>query len=267
MIEVYRIELEFEEPVSVVGEADDSVLKVMRTNAIKWGEGSYRVEYGIPVIPASTIKGALRSFFLSLTKSMLDCDVVRYHEETSEPRHYKKKVLPHHEGFMPEKERLEKLKEYLVEHEGVEETYFLEEGSEEELIERLASLSCPICLLFGSVYLAGALRFSDVLLNGSERRVTRVTMNRALGKAAENKLFTLEVVEEAKGVGYAVLAFNPDLLELVETLGLECNGKSTIDLAKELWMEGKKILEEDGIILGHSKSTGMGRAKVRFVAL
>ena len=263
MIKVYKLELEFEEPVSVVAESEDSVLKVFTAPTVEWRENGFTVNYMTPIIPASSLKGALRALFASLAKSLLgDCEVVKYHEENREPKKYKKKLLPHHEGIKFNEKQVNELKEYLVKN-GVDRAYFEEEGADEELAERLASLSCPICLLFGSNYLAGALRFSDVALNGSFNRVTRVVINRALGKVSENKLFTLEMVEEARGKGYVVLAFNPELEELVESLGLECNGKNPIEAAKELWETGKKFLEEEGLVLGHSKSVGLGAAKVR----
>jgi len=256
VIETYKIKIRFEEPVTIISEAEDSILRIMRSDVVKWEKGGYSVLYGNPIIPASSLKGALRSFFLALAKTLYDCDVLKYHDEASGdqiPSHSPRAWVDKYAG------NVERIRSYIKED---------AELSEKEAWERLASISCPVCLLFGSQHLAGALRFSDVVLERAKiRRLSRTAMNRALGKVSEGALFTIEVAEGADGEGYAVLAFTPQLQKLVKAVGIECAGRDPISVAKELWDIGTEILHEDGIELGHSKSAGLGRAVLEFQKL
>ncbi len=266
-VKVYELRLKFTEPVSVVSDAEGSKLYVLRSPTVSWDGKGATVHYA-PVIPASTLKGTLRSLALSIAKSVYDCDVVKLHEENVEPRERPKSV-PHHRSDESWQEllrnetvsgRVKELLKYLRE-EGVSEGYF-EEMPDGEKWERVASLSCPVCLLFGSQYSAGLVRVSDVVLHGYENVLNRVVIDRGSGKVKEGKLFSMETIEGAEGKAYLVFAIPKPLEDLISKVGLECNGKSPLELAEELWNQMVEILKEDGLELGHSKGVGMGRAEV-----
>ena len=126
--------------------------------------------------------------------------------------------------------------------------------------EAFASRYCPICLLYGSTHQAGAVRPLDAIPDKEaiETR-THVSINRRTRTRAEGKLYSEELV--TAGTKYT-LRINilwpiptPQELEHPQCRELLT---STLAEARKLWSLTLRYIKETGLRLGSGKSRGNG---------
>lgn len=170
----------------------------------------------VPVIPSSSIKGALRALCERIAKSMVN-------EMSPDAANATQK---HNEDEIA----------------GLHHT---KEGSEEEL-----AASCPIDRLFGSTSFSAALRLTDLWPTNCEVKtsyVTSVGIDRSTQTRREGVLFSSEVIERgAEFVGYAILDLGSPklkrdmpkesrellkgLLDTLMTIGIQVGGRKSVGM-------------------------------------
>ena len=109
--------------------------------------------------------------------------------------------------------------------------------SEEEKARFVAMWNCPIERLYGSEYFAGAVTFSDTVMEPVVYERMRVSIDRRTRKAQEHHLFREQVVD-VRSVTVRVIVRDM-LREFVQTL---------------------RFLSEVGTFIGGGKSVGVGHA-------
>jgi len=199
------------------------------------GEGEVLLEVmkvnGKPIIPSTTLKGALRALAESIMKGV-DGDAL--------PQEVSKAVKAHRED-----ERGLRHIDTPVSEEN--------EDAEREVAEK-----CPIDRLFGSLAFASSLKLSDALPRDEVMlgHLTSVGIDRCSLTAKKGVLFTLEVVERgAEFVSYAVLDLDSPELKADK-------------YHLKLLMALLNHIKERGLKVGSRKSVGLGLIKlVEFTAL
>ncbi len=239
-VEVYRFRLTLETPLSV-GVGGRGFVREMLRVPISTQTGVIRV----PIIPATTIKGALRGMAESLGRSIgmksrdrgdIWLELMAAHEREG--------GLIRHDLMEPV---LREIKSRLP-----------SEGFTDRDVEAVngefPSLICPICRLFGAPGLAGALRLSDAIPTTLElptASVTRVALDRRKLKAAERRLFTEEVLlpgHEFRGI------------IVLDQRGFV--GTETARRVKWLFELTLQAAREMGFQLGGGRSVGRGLVRI-----
>ena len=212
-----------------IGAAED----VFRPNGCK--NPFFRNAQGLPLIPGSSLKGAMRSFLEQYLSSEAGRDIIHKNKVCNEQNpcadSKKDTVL---NDLLKERgeDSQEKLSHYLF-------------GTEEAVNGKL----CMICRLFGSQCSAAkfSVRDARVIEKTFEREFeirSGVAIDRNLGTSVENKTYTIEVVPEG-----TIFLFKA-ILE---------NGNETE------WKVVKQLLQamEIGLIpIGGMKSRGLGEIKL-----
>lgn len=205
----------------------------------------------LPVIPAESIKGVLRSLAIRIARTatfglkkhdgLVDVDeVVKKHGKDT----HNVKL----QADMVEKALL-KL--------GIFTERQLRELSDDEKKELLVSLYCPICLLFGSPHQAGKLLFTDAIPVNEEGKIvypkletqTCTSISRKTRTAEAKRLFTVQYVVPEEGISFRSKIIAENL-------------RSGEPDAK-LFATVLRYITERGIILGGMKSRGFGQMKVK----
>jgi CRISPR/Cas system CSM-associated protein Csm3 (group 7 of RAMP superfamily) len=158
----------------------------------------------LPIIPAESLKGVLRSLASSLSKQVLpDNWALKYHVKD---RHVKREGIE-------ENERIKIIESYLGEaEEALKEVLpnrFIEEMIEEDrlqLIEYYFALNCPVCKLFGAQGMSGKLTFSDGIPNISPEFLTytSTSINRKTRIVEEDRLYNVTAVKPDNNLRYRV---------------------------------------------------------------
>lgn len=149
----------------------------------------------IPIIPAESLKGTLRSLASSLSKQLLpDNLAIKYHVKD---KHVKRENINKDEQIKIKESYLEKSKEVL---EKIVPKDFIEEMSTSDnlrLIEYYFALNCPVCRLFGAQGMAGKLTFSDAIPKITPKlfTYTSTSINRKTRIVEKEKLFIITAVE------------------------------------------------------------------------
>ena len=187
-------------------------LKLERSSPLHIGAGSEGVEKillkfhvngkEVPIIPAESIKGVLRSLAFSISRQMFPNNLaLKYH---TKDKHVGEKEL----GIEDLKRvlNLEKITEYLkrIMPKDVIEEILLE--NELQLFEYYLALNCPICKLFGAQSVAGKLTFSDGIPNFSPAlfKYAATSINRKTRIVEEERLFSVTAVKPEDHLRYKV---------------------------------------------------------------
>lgn len=217
-----------------IGAAED----VFRPNGCK--NPFFRNAEGLPLIPGSSLKGAMRSFLELYLSSEAGRDAIL------KDVHFRKEIC-NEQNPCADPKKDEKLKELLKER-GVD--------SQEKLSQYLFGTErgengklCMICRLFGSHYSAAKFSVRDARVNeetfqGEFEIRSGVAIDRNLGISVENKNFTIEVVPEGTTFSFKAVLENGDETE---------------------WEVVKQLLKamEIGLIpIGGMKSRGLGEVKL-----
>ncbi len=247
----YEIVVKPLEPISIGAGREDNVLTVLQVPVIQVGEDNVIYDYRRPIIPASSFKGVLRSIGVAIAKGL----GVDHDESCLNPPCHVSEQSREIERYV------ERYKEYVVKNLGGDVTSVKKDA----LRKVVASLQCPVCLLFGAPGVASLLRITDLIPGKyTIQRVSRVTINRALRTKSEGKLFTIEMVDADLFMGYALYYINPCLKEMLEKVFGKERKEEILNNVEKLWDMVIKFVEESGLEVGHSRSTGLGRVKVEF---
>jgi len=190
----------------------DLSLKLDSTSPLHIGAGSegtnkvilrFRVNSKeIPIIPAESLKGTLRSLASSISKQLLpDNLAIKYHDKD---KHVKIETIGKDEQRKIKELYFEKAKEVL---EKIMPKDYIEEISTSDylrLIEYYFALNCPVCRLFGAQGIAGKLTFSDGVPQTSPKlfTYTSTSINRKTRIVEKEKLFTITAVEPDKNLRF-----------------------------------------------------------------
>jgi len=256
-----EIDLAVYSPLHIgLGEKGEPLLRVLRINIP--GRGY------IPIIPFSTIRGALRRVTEKLAKSSPDT-YSRYKDEkyailahsTQPDQGIKAPSHPPKEG---DNERLFKelfevdmedvLDELGFTNDKITQLMEVIKRSEyennlvKEAISSALAFFCPICRIYGTLSFAGRLMVSDAIPVGGVITdfLTRVGIRRDTGTAVEGALFSLE---------YVVPGTEYKLLLIAKNLPTETDEK--------LLLATLNYVKKHGLQLGASKSTGMGVVEIK----
>jgi CRISPR-associated protein Csm3 len=218
-----------ESPLSLKGEERGALQEVLKIY-LQRGD---RIEE-LPIIPSTSLKGALRGIAEILGRSM---------RTDGDPR---RKLMASHrrEGnrIVHDVSQVDEL----LKHIGPEERKLLDRvRSNEERKSYIEYLSCPICRLFGSPGIASKVRVSDAIpvVRPAFHYITRTSIDRKTMKVKEDRLFTEEIVLGSE-FRFVIVVDDLDYLE------------------EELFNKLMAYLEEEGLQLGGGKSIGRGMMKV-----
>lgn len=167
----------------------------------------------LPIIPAESLKGVLRSLAFSLSKQIIpDNLALKYHLKD---RHVKRMRLEEDEQRKIVNLYLEKAKEYLesIMPQDVVEEMIIEDKL--QLLEYYLALNCPICKLFGAQGMAGKLIFTDVIPNVSPKLLTytATSINRKSRIVEEGRLLSLTAVKPDDELRYKIRIIADNVLK------------------------------------------------------
>ncbi|MCD6464878.1 hypothetical protein J7L27_00720 [Candidatus Bathyarchaeota archaeon] len=211
--------------VSVGGKSAGFIREVAKINIVG-GLGS-----DVPFIPSESIKGTLRSMAVMLANTIIESEYLNHH-------------MPDYS--VKEIERLKEADETLMDLGFTEDQ--ISELSEEERIDLYFALKCPVCRLFGWKGLTGKLLISDGLPNKRPRLryFTSTAIDRKIGVASKEKLFTVESVE-----------WDPELKFSVKIIVDNMDREEA-----RLFSALLKIILKTGLRIGGLKSRGYGLLKI-----
>lgn len=211
----------------------------------------------VPIIPAESLKGALRSITTRIAKSSSYPYVLwKYFDVNNIVKSHKK---DQHKYFVEDLrnklsgELREKDLRDLLENTGLfskmQVKTMVDELSYADALEILASMACPICQLFGSRHVAGKLLIEDAVIEGDLKKLkietqTCIAISRKTRTAEEGRLFMVQFLDSANNVRFRtkIVADN------IEKGGMDAN------LLARLLI----FLRERGLALGGCKSKGFG---------
>ena len=158
----------------------------------------------LPIIPAESLKGVLRSLAYSLSKQIFpDNFALKYHVKD---RHVKREGLKEDERREIENLYLGKAREYLknIMPRDVLEAMALEDKL--QLLDYYFALNCPVCKLFGTQGMAGKLTFSDGIPSIPPKLFTYMatSINRKTKTVEGERLFSLTAVGPDDDLRYRV---------------------------------------------------------------
>jgi len=247
----------------------------------------------IPFIPASSLKGALRAITERIAASI-------YHDVLSKEGCSEPKMVPrclaalHHQPAISEyearrrrrcqltppvhgfceasdnalstvhKEVSDFIKDFIERNQCLERD---EQPTESSPIdwgyEHAASRLCPLCILYGSIHQAGAVRVTDAIAEASPITTrSRVSIDRATRTREERMLYVEELVPAGTRF-HARLNIVPPLPRLVEENG-ECREAydAALQEASRLWELTLEYVKRYGIVIGSGRSRGQGRLRI-----
>jgi len=215
----------------------------------------------LPIIPAESVKGVLRSIAARIAGSMkfntamyglnVD-DIVKNHKKDIHTD-YVNKLLNENR----KEELTGKIKEVLKNIKLSEKhiNNIVEELGLKEALELAVSLLCPICLLFGSRYYSGKILITDAIpvnLNGNPtspkmEMQTCTSISRICRTVEAGRLYTVQYIV-------------PD--NIVYKLRMVIDNVVKGDVEAKLLGNLLKYIGEHGIIIGGLKSRGFGHMKI-----
>lgn len=211
----------------------------------------------VPIIPAESLKGALRSIATRIAKSSKYSSTLWGYFNVEEIVKSHKKDS--HEDFVNSlhKKLSEELgDEYLqtiLKSTGLfsnaQIRTMVDELTYAETLEILASIACPICQLFGSRHLAGKLLVEDGVVEGDPAKLrievqAHVAISRKTRTAEEGRLFMVQFINPIGDVKFKtrIIADNVE------------KGRADAKLLATLLT----FLRERGLMLGGCRSKGFG---------
>lgn len=326
----YTVEVEVVEPLHIGSTRIDNLLEVVKIPVtIEFQTGTtiqgYKQRFDVPIIPASTLKGALKRIVEAIARPILSYnndpisrigyshhqptplelqerrrnrlqEIEPVHATPSERHAQKRAGVPRRElrlecstltlagrslSFCYPRELesifnayLDAARERLEANTDLLEIYT---ATRDRLWEELASLLCPICLLFGSPHRAAAIKVTDLYpLNslaqqdgGETPLATRhhVSIDRKTGTKREKALYRAQYVQPGTlytGKLYIIVPELPPHLQentIIATLYRE-----TLEKAQHILQQTLDYLGQDSqllVKLGGHKTRGYGLAKIR----
>ena len=228
------LKLEVISPLSIGSGRERGALKEVLRAPVVTSRG---VE-DLPVIPASSLKGAFRGTAEMLGRS--------WGEQNSNDSRMKIMTLHKRSGgtVTHNSGNIKKTLEELMKELSDEERSSL--NSKFQSDEEKLSYFCPICRLFGAPGIAASIRFSDALpRNVTIQRMARTMIDRKRLKVSEKRFFTDEII--APGSEFSLVM----LVDLHEG-----------SLENKLLNMIIRFAEEVGFQLGGGKSVGRGRVRL-----
>lgn len=229
----FMLRLKVESPLSVGSGRERGALREVLRVPVMTSKG----EEDLPVIPATSLKGAFRGVAEMLGRSWGD--------HGDEPRarlmalHKRIRGGVKHWGEEGSNRLLDELSSGLS-------------GEERSIIERLQDTEsklaylCPICRLFGAPGLTASVRFSDAIpRNATTGMMTRTSIDRKSLKVVEGRLFTDEFVTPGSEFTFVMLV----------DVGSGSLEERLLDMVME-------YVKEVGLQLGGSKSVGRGLVRI-----
>ncbi|MEW6212951.1 MAG: CRISPR-associated RAMP protein Csx7 [Acidobacteriota bacterium] len=186
---------------------------------------------GYPYIPGSSFKGVLRSHTEAMLRGILGEDV----SLVCNPTNNDEWCIPAGRGKQGRK-GIEQLKE--------------NNKTDAQYTEKILSVSCLICQLFGSPWLASRLQVRDLLVVektwfGQFQERNGVAIDRGKEVAAEGKLYDFEVVPAGTRFTFTALVENAEAWQL------------------GMLMAGLRPFQTGDIAIGGARSRGLGLVKLR----
>lgn len=183
--------------------------------------------FGNPVIPGSSIKGVVRSYFESVMRGIY-------------PNNVKKACNVLEDKYCCiTNETIGNLKS--------------ECKDEVELSQKIYDENCEVCRLFGSKNIAGKLLFKDCMFKGDKpiyEHRDGVAIDRNTGTAKSGAKYDFEIVAKGTQFDFYMVAEN-----------LDDNQLKQLDFIIKL-LEGKTTTDGDYISIGGKTTRGMGRIKL-----
>lgn len=182
---------------------------------------------GNPVIPGSSIKGAVRNYFESVMRSIHPNDIKKACN-----------VLEDKYSCITN-DKTRQLKYQITD--------------EVELSKEFYNQSCEVCRLFGGKNIAGKLQFKDCMFKGDKpiyEYRDGVAIDRDTGTAKQGAKYDFEIVAKGTQFDFYMIAENLDDIQ-----------QKQLDFIIKL-LEGKVITEGNYISIGGKTTRGMGRIKL-----
>lgn len=204
----------------------------------------------LPIIPSQSIKGVMRSLATRIAKNTeFDSEKVKGVVKRHEKDQHKEILSKIGEGEV--KESLLKLfsEEYV--------DRMFKELEIREIKELAVSLSCPICLLFGSRHYAGKILFFDTIPVNDRGEIIYPRIETRAGIAISRKTRT---VEEKRLYTIEYITTGEDLF--FKTRMVADNITKGRPEAK-LFVKLLKYIDKNGMVLGGLKSKGFGKVEVK----
>lgn len=129
--------------------------------------------------------------------------------------------------------------------------------------EHASSRLCPICILYGSIHQAGAVRITDAVAEETTLTTrTHVSISRTTSTRSEKMLYAEELVPAGTRFS-ARLHLLPPLRRPAEEYG-DCGAAYAAALreAEHLWSLTLNYVKRYGLVIGAGKSRGQGRLRV-----
>ena len=183
--------------------------------------------FGNPVIPGSSIKGVVRSYFESVMRSLYPEDIKKACN-----------VLEDNQCCISNKKSRALKNEY---------------KDAKELSKKIYGESCEVCRLFGGKEIAGKLQFKDCMFQGDKpiyEHRDGVAIDRDTGTAKNGGKYDFEVVAKGTKFDFFMIAENLDEAQ-----------QNQLNFIIKL-LEGNSVIDGDYISIGGKTTRGMGRVKL-----
>jgi len=202
----------------------------------------------MPIIPAESLKGVLRSIASSLFKSYFNSKVAQFNIDLTEVHDKDRHKVSSMSISNNEKSELEKEATMFLTNIFPKEA--IDELSSDQKIEYYLSFNCPVCTLFGAPGLSGKIVISDGIPNVQPRIITYTSssIDRKTRVVKEDRLFTTIAVAPDEKLRY-------DVKIIVD------NVEKGTDEAKLLSLILQYVLKF-GIQIGGLKSYGYGKISI-----
>lgn len=183
--------------------------------------------FGNPVIPGSSIKGVVRSYFESVMRSLYPNDI--------------KKAC----NVLEDTQCCISNKDY--------ETFKNNCKDVAKLSNEIYHESCEVCRLFGGKAIAGKIQFKDCMFKGDKpiyEHRDGVAIDRDTGTAKNKAKYDFEVVAKGTQFDFFMIAENLDEAQ-----------QNQLNFIIKL-LEGNSVIDGDYISIGGKTTRGMGRVKL-----
>jgi len=215
----------------------------------------------LPIIPAESVKGVLRSIAARIARSMkfnttmyglnID-DIVKNHKKDIHTDYINKLLSENRREDLTGKIK-EILKDINLSEKHINN--IVEELGLKEALELAVSLLCPICLLFGSRHYSGKILITDAIPVNLDGNPTSPKIETQTCTSISRKCRTAET-----GRLYTVQYIVPDNIAYKSRIIIDNVVKG--DIEAKLLENLLKYISEYGVIIGGLKSRGFGDMKI-----
>lgn len=181
---------------------------------------------GNPVIPGSSIKGVIRSYFESVMRSIYNNDRTKVCNVLEDTEVCTKNIDKKKDDYRK---------------------------NPNQLAKDIYNQSCEVCRLFGGRELAGKLQFKDCTFKGVKPTYEHrdgVAIDRDTGTAKNKNKYDFEVVAKGTQFDFYLIAEN-----------LDSTQQNQLNFIVEL-LKGNSVVEGDYLSIGGKTTRGMGRVRL-----